>query len=289
MASKPSTQLATKDPAAGAVVPKLEIGKSTGLVARIAARFSIDPEKMLETLKATAFRQRPPRDNKPAVVVTNEHMLMLLVIAEQYHLNPFTREIYAFPQDGGIVPIIPIDGWLRIVNEHPQFDYMEIRVPPDDCERDDFWTECEIKRKDRARPIVIREWFKECYRDTDPWNSHGRRMTRHKAIIQTARVSFGFAGVFDPDEGERIFAAAIDVTPKKEPGKPLTREPVARAAPDDPVISADQVTAIHDKLHEEGVDRSRFLAEFQIGSVDDLMASNYDKGMALIDTLSKGE
>ena len=39
-------------------------------------------------------------------------------------LNPFTKEIYAFPdsKSGGIVPMVSIDGWCRIINEHPQLD-----------------------------------------------------------------------------------------------------------------------------------------------------------------------
>jgi hypothetical protein len=39
-------------------------------------------------------------------------------------------------------------------------------------------------------------------------------MLRHKAMIQCARVAFGFVGVFDPDEAERI----VEVEPTA-PGK----------------------------------------------------------------------
>src|SRR5579859_2161678 len=35
------------------------------------------------------------------------------------------------------------------------------------------------------------------------------RMLRHKAIIQCSRIAFGFSGIMDPDEAEKI----IDVTP----------------------------------------------------------------------------
>jgi hypothetical protein len=58
----------------------------------------------------------------------------------------------------------------------------------------------------------------ECKRPTDPWNTHPKRMLRHKAMIQAARIAFSFAGIYDPDEGERVLAAenAIDVTPRDE-------------------------------------------------------------------------
>jgi hypothetical protein len=51
-----------------------------------------------------------------------------VLVSNQYGLNPFTKEIYAFPdQKGGIVPVVGVDGWLRIINEHPQFKSMEFR------------------------------------------------------------------------------------------------------------------------------------------------------------------
>ncbi|EKJ46221.1 phage recombination protein Bet, partial [Escherichia coli EC1869] len=37
-----------------------------------------------------------------------------------------------------------------------------------------------------------------------PWQSHPKRMLRHKAMIQCARLAFGFAGIYDKDEAERI-------------------------------------------------------------------------------------
>ncbi|MCO2532685.1 phage recombination protein Bet, partial [Pseudomonas aeruginosa] len=40
------------------------------------------------------------------------------------------------------------------------------------------------------------------------------RMLRHKAMIQCARLAFGFAGIYDQDEAERIVER--DVTPAEE-------------------------------------------------------------------------
>lgn len=188
----------------------------TSLIAKIAAKYSVDPDKMLDTLKATAFKGE--RD-KP---VTNEQMMALLVVADQYNLNPWLKEIYAFPdQKGGIVPLVSVDGWTRIINEHPQlagfgFEYAD----------DGEWIECIIERKDRTQPIRVREYLAECRRNTGPWNSHPQRMLRHKALIQCARLAFGFGGIYDEDEGARI-REAIDVTPAAGM-KPQTRAPQAR-------------------------------------------------------------
>jgi len=45
----------------------------------------------------------------------------------------------------------------------------------------------------------------ECKRDgIGPWKTHPHRMLRHKALIQCARVAFGYSGITEPDEAERI-------------------------------------------------------------------------------------
>ena len=44
----------------------------------------------------------------------------------------------------------------------------------------------------------------ECRRNTDPWKQWPSRMLRHKATIQAARYAFGFSGIVDQDEAERI-------------------------------------------------------------------------------------
>jgi phage recombination protein Bet len=170
-----------------------EFKEHKSLVVRMANRFGVDADKMLTTLKATAFKGD----------VSNEQMMALLVVAEQHGLNPWTKEIYAFPdRNHGIVPVVGVDGWSRIINTHPNFDGMDFEE-----EEEGKWIKCTIHRKDRAHPISAKEWMSECKRDTGPWKSHPRRMLRHKAMIQCARIAFGFGGIYDPDEAERIIEA----------------------------------------------------------------------------------
>lgn len=73
--------------------------------------------------------------------------------------------------------------------------------------------ECIIYRKDRSRPTVVREYLDEVYREpfkgqygvvAGPWQTHTKRFHRHKTSIQSARLAFGFGGIFDQDEAERI-------------------------------------------------------------------------------------
>lgn len=168
--------------------------KRTNLSQRMADRFGVDPAEMMQTLKATAFKGN----------VSDAQMQALLIVADQYGLNPWTKEIYAFPDKGGIVPVVGVDGWARIINDNSQFDGM-------DFEQDDESCTCIIYRKDRKHPIKVTEWMSECKRGTQPWQSHPKRMLRHKAMIQCARLAFGFSGIYDEDEAQRIVER--DVTP----------------------------------------------------------------------------
>ncbi len=271
--------------------------KRGGLTARMAAKFGIQADIFLDTLKQTAFRQRAKKNQdggySAPVPVTNEQMAMMLHIAEKYDLDPFVKQLYAFATDGGIAPIVPIDGWLAIINRHPQFESMEIETAPPGTDKDEYWCACTITRKDRKKPVRIEEWLKECYRNTDPWNDMPKRMLRWKAIIQCGRVAFGLSGIFDPDEEERAFANAIDVTPPKAELRPPESKSAAEktpppAKPATPAVTLDQANVIADKLKEEGVALSLFLAKWEINAVEELPAACYDAALKSIDDASAG-
>jgi phage recombination protein Bet len=160
------------------------------LTSRLAAKLDMgDGSGLMETLKATAFKGQ----------VSDAQMTALLVVANQYGLNPWTKEIYAFPdKNNGIVPVVGVDGWSRIINNHPQFDGMDFQQDAESCT-------CIIHRKDRSHPISVTEYMSECRRpNVGPWQSHPRRMLRHKAMIQCARLAFGYSGIYDQDEAERL-------------------------------------------------------------------------------------
>ena len=159
--------------------------------ASLAAQFNIagNEQELVSTLKATAFKGN----------VSDAQMAALMIVAGQYRLNPWTKELYAFPdRNNGIVPVVGVDGWSRIINSDPQFDGMDFQQDDESCT-------CIIYRKDRSHPIKVTEWMAECRRDgVGPWKTHPRRMLRHKAMIQCARLAFGFVGIYDQDEAERI-------------------------------------------------------------------------------------
>lgn len=211
------------------------------LVATFADKYGIEPNRMMATLRATVIR--PAKDGTEA---SNEQIASFLVVANQHNLNPFTKEIHAFlGRQGSIVCVVGLDGWAKKVNEHPAFDGM-------DFEQDDEKCTCTIHRKDRSHPVVVTEYHKECFRpNSEPWATHPKRMLRHKALIQCARLAFSFAGIYDPDEAERIVQAEeIDVTPVKLSPKRLRElaEGMLKAVADKDRVA---LTAIYDQLSND--------------------------------------
>jgi len=189
--------------------------KRNNLTAKFAERFSVDENEVMDILKSTAFKQR---EGQPPP--TDAQVTALMIVADQYGLNPWTKEIYAYPdKNNGIVPVVGVDGWSRIMNSHPQMDGIDFRYSEATLTHKGKlayeWIECVITRKDRTKPIVVREYFDEVVRTLNfatPWDTHPKRLHRHKSEIQCARVAFGFAGIYDEDEAQRIIEK--DITPE---------------------------------------------------------------------------
>ena len=188
----------------------------TTQINQLAERFDLpQSEELYQVLKSTAFKGD----------VTDAQLSALLIVSKQYGLNPWTEEIYAFPdKKNGIIPVVSIDGWARIINSNPAFDGMDFNFSDEMVTMDGAksaapaWTECVIHRKDRSHPTIIREYLDEVYKAPfknagngyvvdGPWQTHPKRFSRHKAMIQCARMAFGFGGIYDDDEAARIAEA----------------------------------------------------------------------------------
>ena len=195
-----------------------------------------DGAGLLTALKTTAFKPFKDKDSGQFVSPTDGQIMALLVVSNQYGLNPWLKEIYAYPDKcGGIIPVVGVDGWARIINTNPQYDGVDFEQDADMCT-------CTIHRKDRNHPTRITEYMVECRGSGGPWSTHPYRMLRHKALIQCARMAFGFGGIYEQDEAERIIDAVdadtgevIQVTQ----AKPRRASEVAKAAlptPTEPII-----------------------------------------------------
>lgn len=132
---------------------------------------------------------------------SDEEMAAFALVCSTYRLNPLTREVYAFPtKSGGIMPMIGIDGWLKIAHQHADYAGM---AWAEGADGDDRWCECTVWVKSTPEhPVTIREYLSECRQNTPTWNQRPRRMLRHRATIQAIRYALGISGVSDSDDFE---------------------------------------------------------------------------------------
>lgn len=201
-------------------------------------------------------------------------MVAFLSVAHRYDLDPFRREIYAFRRkEGGLQPLVGVDGWSSIANRDPAFD----GVAFDDTLDAGLVVavRCRIFRKDRSHPVEVTEYLRECRRNTIPWQVWPARMLRHKAFIQCVRLAFGVSGIMEPDEIDRMVEAEARVVPAApqaaslkalteqlqakqatekvaaEPGFEFLDEPLplAEPAPKEAPAEAPRPSSVTDELH----------------------------------------
>lgn len=171
----------------------------------MAAKFDMEPGPFIMALKETAVPGN----------ISDGQFAAFLMVAKEYNLNPITREIFAFPSQSGIRPIVSIDGWMKLINNHPNYNGMK---STDNLDKDGnlISITVEMFRKDREHPVVVTEYMNECRRNTPTWKQWPARMLRHKAMIQAARYAFSFSGIEEEDEFKRseVAVEAVVVDPE---------------------------------------------------------------------------
>jgi hypothetical protein len=230
-------------------------------VARAARRYGI-PDAAVIPLFRDLIAEQKSNGNKPGPIVTDDNVLTLVVMAERYGLDPVTREFFAFvSKTGRLVTYISVDGWSRLINANPlldglEFEYSETVIPKGELKGLDIpiheWIECRIWRRDRSRPIVIREYAEENYKppasgvyDGKPWVANGpwqgkpKRMLRHKALMQAGRIAFGITGLADLEEA-RETVEAIDVESAPAASQAANVSLMPRALEHNPSQTLDQ-------------------------------------------------
>jgi len=201
------------------------------LVTTMASRWSVEPAKLLSTLKQTAFKQKDGE-------VSDAQMMALLIVCKEYGLNPFLKQIYAYPDKGGIVPVVGVDGWATVITRNPMFDGVEFRFSDDiitmpGAKPCSTWCDTIMHIKGNNQPTIVREYLDEVYRElsyVNPWKTHTKRMLRHKSYIQCGRIAFGLTGIFDEDEAQRIIESQIVQEPVKRKGSALNQKIAAISA-----------------------------------------------------------
>jgi hypothetical protein len=186
---------------------------------KLAMRLDLSAEALKSTLLKTAF----------SACRTNEEFVALVAVANEYNLNPMLKEIYAFPaKGGGIVPMVGYDGWVKLMNSHPQFDGIEY-TDHLDSKGNLYAIEVTIYRKDRNHPTKLMELLEECRRPTEPWKMMPSRMLRNRVTCQGARLAFGFTGIVA--DGDEEFVDGGTITGQSLPSRQTLAEELGDAIP----------------------------------------------------------
>ena len=115
----------------------------------------------------------------------------LRLIAE-YRLNPRADEIDLVQfEEGRWQVFITVNGWAKLINAHPAFCGIEFSEASEFEEGVPLWMGCAIYRTDRVKPIEVKEYFSEMKTEHAAWQQMPRRMLRHRAMQQCARLAFG--------------------------------------------------------------------------------------------------
>jgi phage recombination protein Bet len=208
--------IAAQDQQIASNVAKIEQAKARpSALEALAGKLNVSPGALTTTLKNTVFKG-----------ASNDEFVALVIVSNAYGLNPLLKEIFAFPaKGGGIIPVVSVDGWIRIINEHPQFDGIEFNDIVDEDGKL-YAIESVIYRRDRTRPIKVTEYMDECKGAGPAWQKTPKRMLRHRALIQGGRVAFGFSGIYVEDEAGVVGSVQQDGGDLAREVAPPTRQQV---------------------------------------------------------------
>jgi hypothetical protein len=126
--------------------------------------------------------------------VPEKTWLCLLRMILEYRLDPLKEELFLHRYDNGQWQVlISVDGWIKLISRHPHFVGIVFTESSQMINDIPTWIECAIYRSDRTMPMVVREYFIEVKQETQIWQKMPRRMLRHRALQQCARLSFSIA------------------------------------------------------------------------------------------------
>jgi phage recombination protein Bet len=228
-------------------------GAQQTLIGTMAEKYGVDASSFYNTITSTIFtagKAKQGSEPKPGrgLPPTKEQVMTFLVVANQYDLNPFLKEIYPFIDgEGNLKIIVGIDGWIKVALRHKNYSGHEFQDHTD-AEGKLYAVTCSIYRNDRDRAIKMVEYMVECKRESEPWKQWPHRMLHHKAFIQTARYALGMGDLVDEDELDRINSV--------QPAFHAIEEPRRISETAKPAIAASTVQT-HVATSESGIPRAQ--------------------------------
>ena len=211
----------------------------------MAERYHMKAADVVTMMMGTALKTK-----KGDAPPTEAEQMAFMGIAYEYGLNPIAKEIYGFrAQDGSLQPIVGIDGWVKLATKHAHYgghrttmalqdsdgklatmeQDLETGIPTMDKVDQDFnWkTAAPIWAQTSFFNTKLNKWImgdiqlmSECFRPTQPWKQMPSRMLSHKSFSQGSRKAFGFSGIMEADEVERIRSVEAEIVDTKLAGLP---------------------------------------------------------------------
>ena len=192
-------------------LPQTQAAKRS-ILDKMSKVYGIMPDTLHKTLVKTIF----PSEKK----ATPEQVAAFLVVCDRTGLDPFQREIYAFPaRDGGIVPVIGADGYYRALKDDTSITGIGVDYSYDSSDAL-FSCTARIYKGGETPYVEITEFLKENKRSTPNWNQMPHRMLRHRALMQATRIACGLHGVYTHEEAADIPGVdtrTVDVEVVQEP------------------------------------------------------------------------
>ncbi|CAM0108597.1 hypothetical protein MYOV065v1_p0003 [Vibrio phage PS15B.2] len=191
---------------------------STAIV-KLADSVGVSTQEMTNVVKGMIIASK----GQHGAVATDAELTIVAGICSQHGLNPLTKEAHAFVSGGKLNVVIGIDGYIKVMNRHPDFDGVEFEDHFDGKELVSVTTKIHVKG--RKFPTCATEYMDECFQPkSDAWRKYKKRMLRNKSLAQCVRIAFGITEVIDSDEAERIKDSEPtqeqqqerDVTPKED-------------------------------------------------------------------------
>lgn len=176
----------------------------------IAQSTGTSPEEIKEVISGMIISAKAQHGAK----ASDGELAVVAGVCATYGLNPLVKEAHAFISGGKLQVMIGIDGWLKIMNRHHDFDGVEFDYEWDGKTLSGVTTK--IFTKNRSRPVCVTEWLDECKQDkSDAWRKYPKRMLRNKSLGQCIRVAFGISEILDDDEASRITQGEKNITPQE--------------------------------------------------------------------------
>ena len=152
-------------------------------------------------------------------------LLHFLHQIRKYRLDPLSDEIMLFKNpEGQYQTLITIDGWMKLINQDPQFSGMTFKESSELELGIPLWMECSIYRHDRILPITVKEYSAEIKTEHLLWKTMPRRMLRHRSIQQCARLAFSIHIADQPSTVEKV-STTNNIAPATK-GNPIVTHPI---------------------------------------------------------------